>query len=783
MKTEKIEELKALYEKFKSHEDYQTRKDNLVVSDVFREIIRETLKNHPFENYHLTGFIQVFKIKVLDETFDKHLKKIIPNEKEYERLSDEAYNVGYFGYTGAGLNAITKLDSEQCQVVKTFLEKAFEVQTIDEACHLCDEYDSKNIPQVKQGVYSPWLYYINPELFPILNNSHIFFKNWIGIENGYSAAIHGFNEIKDFLGETDLGLIDMFAHNFEYYLEEFEGKQAALDLISYDLKGKRIFKISHGAVIYNKNYDREKLLAYLEENNLICMSRYTGHKQGAKFQSDLKIGDLVYLCYGGNKIKMIAEVKSEVFDFDKEIASYFGKEKEDWFYREVEPLFLAQNEKLENLKSNRSMHMPSGNSTFWQVPPSEIAQMNELIFEPYFNVQFTNSETILKYTEDPKVKKSPGVKRNDQELNTILFGPPGTGKTFETIDKALYYLRVPIPAGQDQQEIRINKKKRFAELQTEGRVFFTTFHQNMSYEDFIEGIKPQKPKDDKDSLKYIIEDGLFMRACVEATFDYMVSNIDIFSNYREIGEDLGKDEFYEFKKKHVQSFLNDGEIELLENDYSNSFVFIIDEINRGNVSQIFGELITLVEPDKRLGKSEAIFVELPYSKNSFAVPPNLYIIGTMNTADRSVEALDTALRRRFSFIPKLPNPERLGQTKEGIDLKAMLTKLNQRLAILKDQDHTLGHAWFWNVNELEDLKEVYANKILPLLQEFFYNDYEKLGLVLGDAFFEAPQLVSSNHFAKFTQGNGLASQYESVVKYKLKSVEYLTIEDFKSLYS
>jgi 5-methylcytosine-specific restriction endonuclease McrBC GTP-binding regulatory subunit McrB len=220
-----------------------------------------------------------------------------------------------------------------------------------------------------------------------------------------------------------------------------------------------------------------------------------------------------------------------------------------------------------------------------------------------------------------------------------------------------------------------------------------------------------------------------------------------------------------------------------ENERPLNHVLIIDEINRGNVSQIFGELITLIEPDKRNDKKEEISVTLPYSKDEFTVPSNLYIIGTMNTADRSVEALDTALRRRFSFKAMLPEPEKLAENCEGINLQKLLNAVNSRLEVLKDLDHTVGHAWFWNVNNLKDLKEVYANKILPLLQEFFYNDYEKLGLVLGDSFFEENSQVSASIFAKFSGGNGIAGQYEQVWRYKLKDPKDLQIEDFQSLYA
>lgn len=239
---------------------------------------------------------------------------------------------------------------------------------------------------------------------------------------------------------------------------------------------------------------------------------------------------------------------------------------------------------------------------------------------------------------------------------------------------------------------------------------------------------------------------------------------------------------YTDKRQIVRKHLEDMPTIKLDVDKSDPFVFIIDEINRGNVAQIFGELITLIEDDKRLGNAENLQTILPYSKKAFSVPPNLYLIGTMNTADRSVEALDTALRRRFSFVPKMPRPDLLETTTDDINLPAMLGALNARLQVLKDSDHTIGHAWLWGINDLKGLQNVFANRILPLLREYFYNDDEKLGLVLGDAFFKPHTKSNPKVFAKFTGGNSLASQYQQIWQYELKAVSDLTIGDFQSLY-
>ena len=170
--------------------------------------------------------------------------------------------------------------------------------------------------------------------------------------------------------------------------------------------------------------------------------------------------------------------------------------------------------------------------------------------------------------------------------------------------------------------------------------------------------------------------------------------------------------------------------------HKDNFVFIIDEINRGNISKIFGELITLIEESKRVGKEEGMKTLLPYSMKPFGIPENVYIIGTMNTADRSIATIDTALRRRFEFKEMLPDPEVVAKISVGnLSIKTMLEKMNRRIAVLYDREHTIGHAYFMPLakdNSMEKLAEIFKNKVIPLLQEYFYEDYEKIRLVLAD---------------------------------------------------
>lgn len=288
-------------------------------------------------------------------------------------------------------------------------------------------------------------------------------------------------------------------------------------------------------------------------------------------------------------------------------------------------------------------------------------------------------------------------------LNTILYGPPGTGKTYNAVKYAVSIIN-PDKLIEDREKI----KKAYEDYMSKGMIKFVTFHQSYGYEEFIEGIKPvlnenqddtgntnkstdDKTGDDTGDLKYVIAPGIFKKFC----------------------DDAKKDP-----------------------NKANKYVFIIDEINRGNISKIFGELITLIEPDKRAGADEEMSVKLPYSPSPFSVPDNVYILGTMNTADRSIALIDTALRRRFNFKEMMPEPDLLeGVEVEGVEVKRMFETINRRIEILYDREHTIGHAFFMKLKEnssIDVLADIFKTNIIPLLQEYFYEDYKKIQWVLGD---------------------------------------------------
>lgn len=296
------------------------------------------------------------------------------------------------------------------------------------------------------------------------------------------------------------------------------------------------------------------------------------------------------------------------------------------------------------------------------------------------------------------------MKELDKEFdkNLILYGPPGTGKTYNSV---IYAVAICDGKPVDELTDYAAVMSRYNELKKAGRISFTTFHQSYGYEEFIEGIKPIIDENKQD-IGYTIEPGVFKKFCDNA--------------------------------KSITRISTGIESTVIEEN-TEPYVFIIDEINRGNISKIFGELITLIESTKRAGMPEAASAILPYSGDEFSVPSNVYILGTMNTADRSIALMDTALRRRFQFVEMMPDSDVLRKIHadkvEDLDVAAMFDKINERIEYLYDREHTIGHAFFTDLKDdatLEKLQSIFEKSVIPLLQEYFYEDYQKIQLVLGD---------------------------------------------------
>ena len=283
---------------------------------------------------------------------------------------------------------------------------------------------------------------------------------------------------------------------------------------------------------------------------------------------------------------------------------------------------------------------------------------------------------------------------NSSPVNLIYYGPPGTGKTYITSEKA-----AELCLGEDHVANfggdRDKITEEFQSLSDDEQIGFVTFHQSYSYEEFVEGLRPTTDKgevaDSQVSGGFSLEphSGVFKKMC-----------------------DLANEPANRNK----------------------NYVLIIDEINRANISRVFGELITLLEDDKRLGARNEIQVTLPYSSDRFGIPPNLHIIGTMNTADRSIALLDTALRRRFIFKELMPDSSKLEDIPlhEGLTLKQFFERINERIEYLYDREHQIGHAYFMKCKNAEDVKATIRNEVIPLLAEYFFEDRGRIAAILEE---------------------------------------------------
>jgi len=408
---------------------------------------------------------------------------------------------------------------------------------------------------------------------------------------------------------------------------------------------------------------------------------------------------------------------------------------------------LKENEQLWKMYQDFLHDKNLGYWRFWQFNLDN--NTYQLWIENTLNNQKPKMKNIDKITKLLNAKKQ-----------IILYWPPWTWKTFNVENLIKEH------SGEDDYE----------KMKQDGKVEFITFHQSFSYEEFIEWIKAET--DESWNVFYEIKDGIFKEICENSKLNKR-TNFD--ESYNKLLEDLinidwwilklktkNWNEFWisvnsrwslnlhtwkDFKKQgsltkeNLKKQAESNEkifdywesyfysvIKYLKEKYNYStisqltktknYYLIIDEINRWNISKIFGELITLLEADKR---NDNWKVKLPYSKKDFWVPENLYIIATMNTSDKSIVSLDTALRRRFWFVEMLPDYDLLKEKEiDWINLGKLLEKINLRIEYLLDKDHIIGHSYFLKVENLEDLKQVFYNEIIPLLEEYFYGEEDKI---------------------------------------------------------
>ena len=392
---------------------------------------------------------------------------------------------------------------------------------------------------------------------------------------------------------------------------------------------------------------------------------------------------------------------------------------------------LEKNEDLfydKDLDLNQGKYLTKVPNEFIEIINNEYKEIYKTDL-PHYKEE--NSELEIPYLSPEEQQLFNNFDKLLEKKNQIIFyGPAGTGKTYYALNYA--------------------KSKKHYQI--------ITFHQSLSYEEFVEGIKPVVFENNH--ISYQVKDGLFKKynflailLALKANEDKILPQINLEDlneviDYIEKGKNKSKiEEKYNDLKRSVWKYISSIGHDKLKTIFSDLDIpkvyLIIDEINRGNISKIFGELITLIEKDKRLSAKNMTLLKLPYSNEDFSVSPNFYIIGTMNTSDKSIALIDTALRRRFSFWEMRPDFEKLSENIEGLNLRDLLKKINNKIETELDKDHAIGQSYFidaegQSINSIEELYDVWYTEIIPHLEEMFYGNYDKIETILGKGNFYDP---------------------------------------------
>jgi len=716
-----------------------------------------------------------------------------------------------------------KTITEQYPRFRTFVLKPFH-SDFDEAEWLRGIQGFKSFGK---GLATIYLNRVDKRRFPILNNKAVDSLKLFGVTLP-ADIVKGYQTVRD----AHWQLITWYPkfENFfrtdalaQFLIGEKVGLKWQKEIETMQIEQNRIpiWKVSHG----RGDFNAEQRETYLKQHT-VHVHKDTRRGQGKHFTDDMKEGDLFYLCHGNDDgVRLFGRITS---------AATTSSHARGFRQRSYKVIFPSV-DTTKKYTSTKKGWAPNYNSTCMRVPDEELGLFESNILVPFFNKQLSEIPGYQPPKGPHNPPKPPEISLPSK--NVILYGPPGTGKTYtlrneymkrfteevaalsqedfavelvtdlawwqvitivmmdlkeakvsRILEHPLMQARIrranhrtpraaiwghlqmhtktgcdnvrytrryePLLFWKDDKSVWSIDEELAAEEVPElvemlerykgyttaqgavvERFAFTTFHQSFSYEDFVEGIKPVMSEDVADALAYEVKPGIF--------------------------------------KTMVQKAMSDP-----YHDYA----LLIDEISRGNVASIFGELIALIEDDKRQGAPNELRAQLPYSREEFVVPANLYIIGAMNTADRSVEALDTALRRRFTFIQTPPNPGLIQQpTGLDVNLQALLTTMNARIEKIMDKDHCIGHSYFMGIaqqaNPLEKLRKVFAQKILPLLEEYFYGDPAKIGMVLGKRFVKRDDVSIT-----LLEGDWEIEDFADRRVYSIIDPMTLQEEDFRTIY-
>ena len=677
-----------------------------------------------------------------------------------------------------------------------------------------DPDDFKNALETKYtGVpkLTQTLFLINPEYFLPMDDTTCHLSEALGLP--------AWSKIKK---EIENGGYEKYQSRLKEFKDAFPGCQPyEINMFLDRQKSKKIIKTNSNFFHISTMVDGDKKDDYWDDfkkNNWV----YTNpdHDGYDATWSDCKPGDIILVRTGRKKGRAIGIVEKNNYD---------ESERLNENSRILHVLWINKLERGLS-KDTRQDGFEKIKKPTWQ---TYLAFEETKSYKPSFDlINSLTENSIQNGGPEPDIGDQP-VETDTMEhlypLNQILYGPPGTGKTWNTVNRAVAIIDGKSGNDLEEEISKINEgeslndlerkkiKERFDELKKNGQIEIVTFHQNFTYEDFIEGIKPVLDDDGNGKIEYELSRGIFRDIVERAKKNRMQWDIDellqdfamsieakleskekinLFSSNDRSGAMIGGirwkdgnfqsvllggtvksqltlsgkgitryyDDFYKGKitkqedikgkegNQHglakyyfplfqkIKQFHDEWQQEESIPVEKQNYVLIIDEINRGNIAKIFADLITLIEPSKRIGsKQDETTVTLPYSQDSFGIPDNLYIIGTMNTADRSIALLDTALRRRFEFIEMMPEPYHasISTDIEGVNCQKLLVAMNDRIRFLLDREHQIGHTYFMDVDDMESLAATFKNRIIPLLQEYFYDNWEKIDLVLnGNGFIE-----------------------------------------------
>ena len=658
--------------------------------------------------------------------------------------------------------------------------------------------------------------------------------------------------------------------------------------------------MSEEQIIEKQNEILEYLLKYKELNNDFTFSPRKNHNNHNNHNKDISKCRLCqgYWFHGDNKYISVGLYKRGCSDNKTRTIAYVYKENDSYIeivYKKVEGISNNEEKMYEELISylnqsnfiNEVEQKFDKNQYFAHLKDNDLSRNLEFFINDFrkkadelikkynigndffvekddFDRRINEITRIKKEEKKENSEMSKDIKQN-LPLNQILYGSPGTGKTYNTINKALEIIFQDSLRKEDyangkvkeeklvelsQDELLEEEKKDiandsrkllkacFEKYKNKGQIEFVTFHQSYGYEEFVEGIKAET-KDD--NISYEVKSGVFKKLSKKAlqNFNQSKENHKNKKDFETVFKELILDKLIDEQKleikmkkssffikeidenkisfdkaggesqhvlliKNLKNMYDDGENKIIIGGLSQyynplleylltnseikekvplrSYILIIDEINRGNISKIFGELITLIEPSKRISADEEIRVKLPYSGDDFGVPKNLYIIGTMNTADRSIAPIDTALRRRFVFEEMAPDSSLLSKEKtpdiyDEVNLQSLLEAINTRIEYLYDRDHTIGHAYLIDVETLDDLKFAFKNKIIPLLAEYFYEDWENIDLVLNNNGFIESKKDDDKYLTK------IEDKIRNKITYKVSDDSTWTKEHFIKIYN